>query len=194
MAEEEKLPNDKPPQAKVEQTEDIEALEQALFEEKERSERYLANWQRAQADFINYKKRAEQEKKETVEFANSELILNLLTVVDDLERAFVSLPPRLSKSSWIEGIELIHNKLKGILEAHGLTEIKAKGKPFDPRWHEAVMHQEGEEDIVIEEIQKGYKLKDRVLRPSKVIVGKGKASPESEPSSEEEGTNEEKED
>ena len=194
MAEEEKLPNDKPPQAKVEQTEDIEALEQALFEEKERSERYLANWQRAQADFINYKKRAEQEKKETVEFANSELILNLLTVVDDLERAFVSLPPRLSKSSWIEGIELIHNKLKGILEAHGLTEISAKGKPFDPRWHEAVMHQEGEEDIVIEEIQKGYKLKDRVLRPSKVIVGKGKASPESEPSSEEEGTNEEKED
>ena len=129
-----------------------------------------------------------------MEFANSELILNLLTVVDDLERAFVSLPPRLSKSSWIEGIELIHNKLKGILEAHGLTEIKAKGKPFDPRWHEAVMHQEGEEDIVIEEIQKGYKLKDRVLRPSKVIVGKGKASPESEPSSEEEGTNEEKED
>lgn len=194
MAEEEKLPNDKPLQAKVEQTEDIEALEQALFEEKEKSERYLANWQRAQADFINYKKRAEQEKKETVEFANSGLLLNLLTVVDDLERAFVSLPPRLSKSSWIEGIELIYNKLKGILEAHGLTEIKAKGKPFDPRWHEAVMRQEGEEDIVIEEIQKGYKLKDRVLRPSKVIIGKGKASPESKPSSEEEGTNEEKED
>ncbi len=194
MAEEEKLPNDEPLQTQVEQTEDIEVLEQALFEEKEKSERYLANWQRAQADFINYKKRAEQEKKETVEFANSGLLLSLLTVVDDLERAFVSLPPRLSKSSWIEGIELIHNKLKGILEAHGLTEIKAKGKPFDPRWHEAVMHQEGEEDIVIEEIQKGYKLKDRVLRPSQVIVGKGKASPESEPSSEEEGTNEEKED
>lgn len=194
MAEEEKLPNDEPLQAQVEQTEDIEALEQALFEEKEKSERYLANWQRAQADFINYKKRAEQEKKETVEFANSGLLLNLLTVVDDLERAFVSLPPRLSKSSWIEGIELIYNKLKGILEAHGLTEIKAKGKPFDPHLHEAVMRQEGEEDIVIEEIQKGYKLKDRVLRPSKVIVGKGKASPESEPSSEEEGTNEEKED
>jgi molecular chaperone GrpE len=194
LAEEEKLPNDEPLQAQVEQTEDIEALEQALFEEKEKSERYLANWQRAQADFINYKKRAEQEKKETVEFANSGLLLNLLTVVDDLERAFVSLPPRLSKSSWIEGIELIYNKLKGILEAHGLTEIKAKGKPFDPHLHEAVMRQEGEEDIVIEEIQTGYKLKDRVLRPSKVIVGKGKASPESEPSSEEEGTNEEKED
>jgi len=194
LAEEEKLPNDEPLQTQVEQTEAIEALEQALFEEKEKSERYLANWQRAQADFINYKKRAEQEKKETVEFANSGLLLNLLTVVDDLERAFVSLPPRLSKSSWIEGIELIYNKLKGILEAHGLTEIKAKGKPFDPRLHEAVMRQEGEEDIVIEEIQTGYKLKDRVLRPSKVIVGKGKASPESEPSSEEEGTNEEKED
>ena len=172
MGEEEKLPNDEPPQTQVEQTEDIEALEQALFEEKEKSERYLANWQRAQADFINYKKRAEQEKKETVEFANSELILNLLTVVDDLERAFVSLPPRLSKSSWIEGIELIHNKLKGILETHGLTEIKAKGKPFDPRLHEAVMHQEGDEDIVIEEIQKGYKIHGKLLRPAKVKVSK----------------------
>ncbi len=172
--EEERLPNDTPPQTQVKQTENIAALEQALFEEKEKSGRYLANWQRAQADFINYKKRAEQEKKETVEFANSELILGLLTVADDLERAFASLPSRRSKSSWIEGIKLVYNKFRAILEARGLTEIDAKGKPFDPHLHEAVMHQEGEEDIVIEEIQKGYKLKNRVLRPSKVIVGKEK--------------------
>lgn len=174
MPEEEKLPNAKPLQANVEQTEDIKTLEQALFEEKEKSEKYLSNWQRAQADFVNYKKRAEQEKKEMVEFANSGLILNLLTIMDDLERAFVSLPSRLSKSSWIEGIKLVYNKFRTILEAQGLTEIDAKGKPFDPHLHEAVMHQEGEEDIVVEEIQKGYKLKNRVLRPSKVIVGKGK--------------------
>jgi molecular chaperone GrpE len=174
LAEEEKLPNDKPLQAKVEQAEDINALEQALSEEKEKSEKYLANWQRAQADFVNFKKRAEQEKKETVEFANSALILDLLAVADDLDRAFVSLPSRLSKSGWIEGIKLVYNKFRATLEAQGLTEIDAKGKPFDPHLHEAMMHQEGEEDVVIEEIQKGYKLKDRVLRPSKVIVGKGK--------------------
>jgi len=174
LAEEEKPLNDNSPQTQIERREDAEALEQALLEEKERSERYLANWQRAQADFINYKKRAEQEKRETVEFANSKLILDLLAVADNLDRAFASLPSRLSKSGWIEGIKLVYNEFAAILEAQGLTEIDAKGKPFDPHLHEAVMHQEGEEDIVIEEVQKGYKLKDRVLRPSKVIVGKGK--------------------
>jgi len=174
LAEGEKPLNDNSPHAQTERTEDAAALEQALIKEKEKSERYLANWQRAQADFVNYKKRAEQEKRETVEFANSGLILALLAVADDFDRAFASLPSRLSKSGWIEGIKLIYSKFRATLEAQGLTEIDAKGKPFDPHLHEAVMHQEGEEDIVIEEVQKGYKLKDRVLRPSKVIVGKGK--------------------
>ena len=174
MAEREKSSNNKPTETGVEQVEDIEALKQALTEERERSEKYLANWQRTQADFINYKKRAEQEKIETVEFANSTLILNLLTIIDDLERAFDSLPAQLTGFSWIDGIKLIYNKLKATLEAQGLAEIKAKGEPFDPYLHEAVMRQEGEEGVVIEEIQKGYKLKNKLIRPSLVVVGKGK--------------------
>jgi len=177
LAEREKSSNNKPTETGVEQVEDIEALKQALTEERERSEKYLANWQRTQADFINYKKRAEQEKIETVEFANSTLILNLLTIIDDLERAFDSLPAQLTGFSWIEGIKLIYNKLKATLEAQGLTEIKAKGEPFNPHLHEAVMRQEGEEGIVIEEIQKGYKLKNKVIRPSMVIVGRGEEQP-----------------
>ncbi|GAI38256.1 unnamed protein product, partial [marine sediment metagenome] len=115
-------------------------------------------------DFINYKKRAEQEKIETVEFANSTLILNLLTIIDDLERAFDSLPTQLTGFSWIDGIKLIYNKLKATLEAQGLAEIKAKGEPFDPYLHEAVMRQEGEEGIVIEEIQKGYNCRQYPLK------------------------------
>jgi molecular chaperone GrpE len=174
LAEREESSNNKPPKAGVEQVEDIEALKQALAEEKEKTERYLANWQRAQANLTNYKKRAEQEKKEIVEFANSALIFSLLTIMDDFERAFNSLPSQLMGFSWIEGIKLIYNKLKATLEAQGLAEIKAKGEPFDPHLHEAVMRQEGEEGIVIEEMQKGYKLKDEVIRPSIVIVGKGK--------------------
>jgi molecular chaperone GrpE len=157
----------------IERAEDIESLKQALAEEKEKSQNYLANWQRTQADFTNYRKRAEQEKKEMVEFANSILMRNLLTIMDDLERAFVSLPAQLTGFSWIDGIRLIYNKLKAILEAQGLAEIKAKGEPFDPHLHEAVMRQVGEEGIVIEEVQKGYKLKDKVIRPSMVIVGEG---------------------
>jgi len=161
-----------------ERDEDIEALKQVLAEERGKSENYLANWQRTQADFTNYKKRTEQEKTEMVEFASSTLILNLLSALDDLDRALASVPAELMESSWTEGIKLIYNKFKATLEAQGLTEIEAKGEPFDPHLHEAVMGQEGEEGIVIEEIQKGYKFRDRVIRPSMVVVGKGKGGKE----------------
>ncbi|MGB6872833.1 MAG: nucleotide exchange factor GrpE [Dehalococcoidia bacterium] len=160
-------------EAGIEQAEDIETLQQALAEEKEKAEKYLANWQRSQADFDNYKKRSEQGIGEVIEFAISALISNLLPIMDDLERAFASVPAELDESNWTEGIKLIYNKFKATLEAQGLTEIKAKGEPFDPRLHEAVMQQEGEEGMVIEETQKGYKFKGKVIRPSLVIVGKG---------------------
>lgn len=161
--------------------EDIETLKQALAEEKAKAERYLANWQRAQADFINYKKRAEQEKNEVTNFVSAGLILNLLPVVDDLERAFTSLPPRLQTLSWVDGIRLIYRKLQAILEAHGVSEIKAKGETFDPKFHEAAIYEDGgEEGLVIEELQKGYKLKERVLRPSLVVVGRSKKEKETE--------------
>ena len=158
--------------------EDVETLEQALCEEKEKAEKYLTNWQRCQADFANYKQRTEQEKRETIDFANSALISKLLPVMDDLERAFASIPAELDDSSWTEGIKLIYNKLKVTLEAQGLTEIEAKGELFDPHLHEAVMLQEGEEGVVIEETQKGYRFKEKVIRPSLVIVGKGEEKEE----------------
>ena len=161
-------------EAGIEQAEDIETLQQALAEEQEKAENYLANWQRCQADFVNYKQRAAQEKGEIIEFANSMLIYNLLPVINDLERAFASVPADLDESNWTEGIKLIYNKFKATLEAQGLTEIKAKGEPFDPRLHEAVMQQEGTEGMVIEEIQKGYKFKEKVIRPSLVTVGRGR--------------------
>jgi len=165
-------------EAGIEQAEDIETLQQALAEEQEKAENYLASWQRCQADFVNYKQRAEQEKGEIIEFANSTLICNLLPIMDDLERAFASVTADLDESNWTEGIKLIYNKLKATLEAQGLTEIEARGQPFDPRLHEAVMQQEGEEGMVIEEIQKGYKFKEKVIRPSLVIVGKGERKEE----------------
>ena len=163
-------------EAEIEQVEDIPTSsgQQALAEEKEKAEKYLASWQRSQADFDNYKKRSQQEKEETIEFANSVLLFNLLPIIDDLERAFTSVPAELDESHWTEGIKLIYNKLKTTLEAQGLTEIKAQGELFEPRLHEAVMQQEGEEGVVLKETQKGYKFKERVLRPSLVIVGKGK--------------------
>ena len=159
-------------------SEDVGTLEQALVEEKEKAEKYLTNWQRCQADFVNYKQRTEQEKRETIDFANSALISKLLPVMDDLERAFASIPAELDDSSWTEGIKLIYNKLKANLGAQGITAIEAKGELFDPHLHEAVMQQEGEDGVVIEETQKGYKFKEKVIRPSLVIVGKGKEKEE----------------
>ena len=162
-------------EAKLEvvEIEDVPTLKQALAEAKEKAEANLAGWQRAQADFINYKRRAEQEKEEIGDFANSMLVLDLLPVLDDLERAFASIPNRLAKLNWVEGIRLIEHKLRASLEAQGLSQIKALGEPFNPNFHEAVRQGKGREGIVVEELQKGYKFRDRVIRPSKVVVGNG---------------------
>jgi len=159
--------------AGYEQSEDIEALQAALAEEKEKTEKYLANWQRSQADLENYVKRAEQEKSEMVECANRMLVLDLLPVLDDFERAFASLPVELDEQNWTEGIKLIYNEVKAVLETQGLAEIRAKGECFDPCWHEAAGQLEGEEGIVVEEIRKGYKFRDKLLRPAMVMVGAG---------------------
>jgi molecular chaperone GrpE len=169
----------------IDQHEDIEALRQALAEEQEKAEKYLANWQRSQADLENYIKRAEQEKSELAECANRILILDLLPILDDFERAFVSLPVEFDEQNWTEGVKLIYNKAKAVLETQGLAEIRAKGECFDPCWHEAAGHLEGEEGIVVEEIRKGYKFRDKLLRPSMVMVGKGNKNKIQEKSPEE---------
>jgi len=160
------------------EVEDVEVLKQALAEETAKAEANLAGWQRAQADFINYKRRSEQEKEESVNFANSLLMLNLLPILDDLERAFASIPTRLAKLSWVDGVKLIERKLRATLEAQGLSPIKALGEPFDPNLHEATRQDKGKEGLVIGEVQKGYKFRDRVIRPSKVVVGNGEEEAE----------------
>ena len=100
-------------------------------------------------------------------------MFSLLPILDDLDRAFSSIPPHLARLTWADGIRLIERKLQASLEMQGLSSIKALGEPFDPKFHEAAMHGKGKEGIVIEELQKGYKLHDRVIRPSMVVVGNG---------------------
>ena len=156
----------------ADQMEDIESIKKTLEEVKEQADRYLANWQRSEADFINYKRRNEQEKAELASFAKAGLMTNLLPVLDDFERALDNISDDSDTATWVEGIKLIYRKLKTVLENHGLTEIEAEGALFDPNFHEAVMCVEGEEGKVCEEIQRGYKMHDRLLRPSMVAVGK----------------------
>lgn len=151
--------------------------EQALSAARQKAENYLESWKRAQADFINYKRRAEQEKQEMGQYANAQLILSLLPVLDDFERAFDNAKPKEAKPEWVAGVKLIENKFRSILFAQGLIPIDAVGKPFDPSLHEAVMRGKGEEGIVVQEMRRGYKLNDRVLRPSQVVVGNGETDP-----------------
>ena len=174
---EERSPDMEPGTAGIEETED---LQKALAEEKEKAETYLSNWQRVQADFVNYKRRSEQEKEEQSKFFNSVLMLSLLPVLDDFERAFASIPPGVADADWVEGVKLVERKLKTVLETQGLSGIKALGEPFDPRLHEAVRQSSGEEGMVIDEVQKGYTYHDRVIRPSKVVVGNGEADAEND--------------
>jgi molecular chaperone GrpE len=157
----------------VEQVEEnVGSLRSALEEETQKAEKYLANWQRAEADLINYRKRTEQDKADVVNYANETLVVDLLPALDDLERALENVPQELVETPWVEGISLIHRKLRGVLEARGLRAIESEGKEFDPNLHEAVMCVEGEEGRVIQEVQKGYLFRDRVVRPSMVTVGK----------------------
>ena len=138
-----------------------------------RAESNLAHWQRAQADFQNYKRRAEQERSDLLRYASAGLLLQILSTVDDLERAIWSIPISLHQLTWVEGIRLIHRKLLAQLENSGVKEIEADGKAFDPTMHEAISRVPGPDGQIIEVLQKGYLIHDRVLRPTLVQVGDG---------------------
>jgi molecular chaperone GrpE len=161
------------PKEQETQAQSDKSLAEQLEEEKKKGESFYASWQRAAADFQNYKRRVEQEREDIARLANAALIINLLPVMDDFERALDSVDAHLAGLTWVDGIRLIHRKFQALLEMSGVKEIAADGERFDPNVHEAVMFGEGEDGKVINVVQKGYKLGDRVLRPAMVVVGKG---------------------
>lgn len=156
---------------------DAAELKKLLEQERAKSAEYLDNWRRAAADFSNYKKRAEKDAGEMSKFLNAMLIARLLPILDDFDRAAQTIPDNLRDLTWIDGVMLIARKMQMVFEAEGLKPIDALNKPFDPNVHEAVIHEETdqhEDDTVIAELQKGYKINDRVLRPTMVKVAKRK--------------------
>ncbi len=144
-----------------------------VLEAEKKAGEYLAMWQRAQADFINYKRRTEQERLEFNSFANATLVQAILPVLDDLERALDAIPEEFAGHDWVQGVKLVERKFKTVLEGQGVKPILALGMQFDPKYHEALRQGEGEEGVVIGELQKGYMLNDKLLRPARVVVGKG---------------------
>lgn len=151
----------------------VESLRAQLDEERTRAQSFQHNWQRAAADFQNYKRRTEEERQKNALYANLALVLNILPVYDDLERALTNLDVKLAGLQWVEGIRQITRKFQGAIEASGVNEIAAEGQEFDPNLHEAIAQDEGDAHKVIRVVQKGYTMGDRVIRPAMVIVGRG---------------------
>ena len=152
---------------------DAARLKELLEDERAKAQTYMQNWQRAAADFQNFKRRVEEERSEVARFASAALVINLLPLIDDLDRALHNIDAHLAGLTWVDGIRLIHRKFQAVLEMTGVEEIEADGQTFDPSLHEAVSQGPGEENKVIAVVQKGYKLGDRVIRPAMVVVGNG---------------------
>jgi molecular chaperone GrpE len=154
----------------------IAELEKQLADAGERADRYHSNWQRSAADFQNWKRRTDQEKTELSRTAEGAMTLELLRVLDDFERAFMALPPDLRSLTWIEGVYMIGQKLYALLQARGLSPIEAQGQDFAPFLHEAVLREEDAEGseslVVVQELQRGYRFHERVIRPTMVKVGR----------------------
>jgi len=155
---------------------ELTALRQELEATKAREAEYLDGWQRARAELANARKRFQRDQEQTYAVAVAQLLTRLLPIADDFERAFDTLPPNLSRLTWIEGILLIHRKLQLLIEGEGVVPIEAVGQEFDPSTHQAVTHEPSEtvpDGQVISEVQKGYKMGERVLRPALVRVSAG---------------------
>ncbi len=159
-------------------------LEQ-LEDLKARAARADENWDRllrTTADFDNFKKRAAREREEAVKFANESLIKKLVTVLDNFEMALAAAgqqPAEASSQSLQAGVAMIQQQLRKVLQEFGLEEVDAAGKVFDPNWHEAVSQQDSTdvpEGSVLQQLRKGYKLRDRLIRPATVVVARKPAA------------------
>lgn len=152
----------------------VDAVSEAVAEEEENlAQEYLDHLQRLQAEFANYRKRAQKELIEAYDYAKAELMCKLLPVIDDLERAVESLDSSCNSEEALKGVKLIYAKLKFALQAEGLEAIQCRGKRFDPNLHEAVVVtqvNEGADNEIIKDFQKGYTFKGKLVRPSKVEV------------------------
>jgi molecular chaperone GrpE len=149
------------------------SLEMQLEAAKEEAAKNLDGWMRVQAEFANVRKRMEKQRAETYVNATVDVVTRLLPVLDDFGRALGDVPEEFAEHSWVEGMRLVQRKLLTIVEALNVTPIKAVGEPFDPNFHEAIMQEasdEYESGVVTRELQPGYQMGDRVIRPTLVYV------------------------
>ncbi len=159
---------------RIEKT-DLKHIRKKFEECRKEANEYLAGWQRTKADFLNYKKEEAKRISNILEYAREELILKILPILDNLEKAEKEVPEKLKKESYLNGIFQIKSQLEDLLNKEGVEEIKSLGENFNPKFHEAVQVAKTENDCsekIIKIIQKGYKMKGKVIRATKVKVSK----------------------
>lgn len=170
----ENMPEGEAVSDKIEEVEDeLTALENELVEANAKAEENLDGWQRAQAEFDNYRKRIERDRIQNRKDQTAEIVIRYLEVGDDLALALKNKPLEGEGQSWADGIELIYRKLMTILENEGVIAMKAEGQTFDPNLHEAISQEESpdhESGQIIEVLKEGYLIGERVLRPSLVRI------------------------
>ena len=157
-----------------------ETLRAELEAARAEAQENFGKYQRALADFQNYKRRTEEERAQAGRLANLTFVLNILPIVDDLQRALDNLDTEFAVLQWVEGIRAIQRKFEGALQASGVAEIPAEGQAFDPNVHEAIGEDIGAQGEVVRVLQKGYKMGDRVIRPAMVMVGNGETGASSQ--------------
>jgi molecular chaperone GrpE len=153
---------------------DLETMQSELVELRQQTKEYLEGWQRERADLRNYKQRIEREQCAQTQVVTANVVKKYLVVLDDLLRALANAPKTGDAATWAQGIELIVRKLQAILEAEGIQPIPAVGE-FDPALHEAITHEDHPElkaGQIIEVVQQGYVIGDRVIRPALVRVAR----------------------
>lgn len=165
--------------AEAKESSEIETLRREVEEWRAKADELRDQYKRSLADFANYRKRQERDREEQVLRIRIEVLRQFLPVVDDFERALKNVPGEYAKAGWVEGITLIERKLDSVLAKFEVLPIEALGKPFDPAFHSALVMDDSDEyppGTVMEELQRGYRLADQVLRPTIVKVSNGPKS------------------
>jgi molecular chaperone GrpE len=154
----------------------VEELEAQLDAAKALAAEHLTSLQRTAADFANFKRRTSEDRERDLGLASELLLRKLLAVADDFDRALDAMPAELKGVGWIDGVVLVDRKLRALLESEGVSVIEAVGRSFDPREHEAIASVPGTgrpDGEIVAEVQRGYRVRDKVLRPALVAVAGG---------------------
>ena len=181
------------PQAMQPANEETDELRRQLDDVRKDKDELFAKLQRVSADFANFEKRVPKQIRDSLAYEKERIIRSLLPVLDNFEHTLNAHSGEI-EDPMVRGVQIIYDQMLDILKSHGIEQIKAQGELFDPSQHEAMMRRhevDKDDDVVLEEFQKGYRLNDRVLRPSRVVVNKVPTPPTQEgpePEASEQGT------